>query len=68
MGKVTFNITVPLDGFVAGPNDGPENGQGDGGERLFKWKAPFARLSKLRETKTSSCAPPPSCSSASRRG
>lgn len=37
MGKVTFNITVSLDGFVAGPNDGPENGLGDGGDRLFKW-------------------------------
>ena len=37
MGKVTFNITVSLDGFVAGPNDNPNNGLGDGGERLFDW-------------------------------
>jgi dihydrofolate reductase len=37
MGKVVFNITVSLDGFVAGPNDGPDNGLGDGGEALFKW-------------------------------
>ncbi|MGD0611302.1 MAG: dihydrofolate reductase family protein [Anaerolineales bacterium] len=37
MGKVVFNITVSLDGFVTGPNDGPENGLGDGGDRLFKW-------------------------------
>jgi dihydrofolate reductase len=37
MGKVTFNMTMSLDGFVAGPNDGPENGLGDGGERLFDW-------------------------------
>ena len=37
MGKVTFNMTVSLDGFVAGPNDGPENGLGDGGDRLFDW-------------------------------
>ncbi len=37
MGKVTFNITVSLDGFVAGPNDSPDNGLGDGGERLFDW-------------------------------
>ncbi len=37
MGKVTFNITMSLDGFVAGPNDGPENGLGDGGDALFKW-------------------------------
>jgi dihydrofolate reductase len=37
MGKVVFNMTVSLDGFVAGPNDGPENGLGDGGDRLFNW-------------------------------
>lgn len=37
MGKVTFNNAVSLDGFVAGPNDGPENGLGDGGDQLFEW-------------------------------
>lgn len=37
MGKVTFNMTMSLDGFVAGPNDGPENGLGDGGDQLFEW-------------------------------
>ena len=37
MGKVIFNITVSLDGFVAGPHDGPDNGLGDGGDALFKW-------------------------------
>jgi dihydrofolate reductase len=37
MGKVVFNITVSLDGFVAGPNDSPDNGLGDGGEALFWW-------------------------------
>jgi hypothetical protein len=37
MGKVTFNMTMSLHGFVAGPNDGPENGLGDGGDQLFKW-------------------------------
>jgi len=37
MGKVTFNMTMSLDGFVAGPNDGPENGLGDGGDGLFTW-------------------------------
>ena len=37
MGKVTFNMTMSLDGFVAGPNDGPENGLGDGGQGLFNW-------------------------------
>jgi dihydrofolate reductase len=37
MGKVVFNMTVSLDGFVAGPNDGPDNGLGDGGDALFTW-------------------------------
>jgi len=37
MGKVVFNTSVSLDGFVAGPNDGPDNGLGDGGERLHEW-------------------------------
>ncbi len=37
MGKVVFNMTVSIDGFVAGLNDNPENGLGDGGERLFTW-------------------------------
>ncbi|HEY2980873.1 MAG TPA: dihydrofolate reductase family protein [Anaerolineales bacterium] len=39
MGKVAFNMTMSLDGFVAGPNDGPENGLGDGGDGLFRWYA-----------------------------
>ena len=37
MSKVTVELSVSLDGFTAGPNDGPDNGLGDGGERLFKW-------------------------------
>jgi dihydrofolate reductase len=37
MGKVVFNMTISVDGFVAGPNDGPDNGLGDGGEALFNW-------------------------------
>ena len=37
VGKVVFNMTMSLDVFVAGPNDGPENGLGDGGDRLFEW-------------------------------
>jgi dihydrofolate reductase len=37
MGKVVFSITASLDGFVAGPDDGPELGLGVGGERLHEW-------------------------------
>lgn len=37
MGKVTVELSMSLDGFVAGPNDGPEHPLGEGGERLFQW-------------------------------
>jgi dihydrofolate reductase len=37
MGKVFVDITTSLDGFVAGPNDGPELPLGAGGERLHEW-------------------------------
>ena len=30
-------ITMSLDGYIAGPNDGPGRGLGDGGERLHYW-------------------------------
>jgi dihydrofolate reductase len=37
MGKVVLELSMSLDGFVAGPNDDPDNSLGDGGERLFRW-------------------------------
>jgi dihydrofolate reductase len=37
MAKVMLELSVSLDGFVAAPNDTPENGLGDGGMRLFDW-------------------------------
>ncbi len=37
MGKVTMGLSMSLDGFIAGPNDGAGNPLGDGGERLFEW-------------------------------
>lgn len=37
MGKVGTGFSTSLDGFIAGPNDGPGNPLGDGGERLFAW-------------------------------
>lgn len=35
--KVFVDITMSLDGFITGPNDGVENPLGDGGERLHEW-------------------------------
>ncbi len=37
VGKVGVGLSMSLDGFIAGPNDGPESPLGEGGERLFAW-------------------------------
>jgi dihydrofolate reductase len=37
MGKVIVGLSVSLDGFIAGPDDGLEHPLGVGGERLFAW-------------------------------
>ena len=37
MTKVTYDVSVSVDGFTTGPNDGPEEGLGEGGERLHEW-------------------------------
>jgi dihydrofolate reductase len=37
MAKVLTVLSMSLDGFIAGPNDGPTNPLGDGGARLFDW-------------------------------
>jgi dihydrofolate reductase len=35
-------MSMSLDGFIAGPNERPDNGLGDGGERLHEWVLPGA--------------------------
>ena len=37
MTRVHAAITTSLDGYIAGPDDGPEKGLGEGGERLHYW-------------------------------
>jgi dihydrofolate reductase len=37
MSRVTAQISMSLDGFVAGPNQGKEHPLGEGGERLHEW-------------------------------
>jgi dihydrofolate reductase len=37
MSKVFAQISMSLDGYVAGPNDGPENPLGENGESLHEW-------------------------------
>ena len=37
MSTTVLYMSMSLDGFVAGPNEGPDNGLGDGGHRLHHW-------------------------------
>jgi dihydrofolate reductase len=37
MSKVTIDVGMSLDGFIAGPNAGPQNALGDGGHRIHRW-------------------------------
>ena len=37
MTKVLAGITTSIDGYIAGPDDGPGQGLGEGGERLHYW-------------------------------
>jgi hypothetical protein len=37
MTMVAAGITTSVDGYIVGPNDGPDRGLGEGGERLHFW-------------------------------
>ncbi|MFL5978904.1 MAG: dihydrofolate reductase, partial [Gaiellaceae bacterium] len=37
MSATVLYMSMSLDGFIAGPNESPENGLGDGGHRLHAW-------------------------------
>lgn len=37
MNRVVVDLSMSLDGFITGPNDGIELGLGEGGERLHDW-------------------------------
>jgi dihydrofolate reductase len=47
MSKLRLNVTMSLDGFVAGPDQSDENPLGIGGELLHQWLLP---LKAFRET------------------
>jgi dihydrofolate reductase len=42
MSKIRFEITMSLDGYVAGPNQSEANPLGEGGDRLHEWAFPLA--------------------------
>jgi dihydrofolate reductase len=37
IGATVLDMSMSLDGFIAGPNETVDNGLGDGGERLHEW-------------------------------
>jgi dihydrofolate reductase len=37
MARIIAAITMSVDGYITGPNDGPGKGLGEGGERLHYW-------------------------------
>src|SRR3954454_3443433 len=37
MAATVLYTSMSLDGFIAGPNEAPDNGLGDGGDRLHEW-------------------------------
>ena len=42
MSSTVLYMSMSLDGFIAGPNESPDNGLGDGGDRLHEWAFPGA--------------------------
>ncbi len=42
MSRLRFGISMSLDGFIAGPDQGLDNPLGIGGERLHEWALPLA--------------------------
>jgi dihydrofolate reductase len=43
MAATVLYMSMSLDGFIAGPNESPDNGLGDGGEHLHEWVLPGGR-------------------------
>ena len=41
MGKIVAEISVSLDGYVAGPNPTLESPLGEGGDQLHEWAFPL---------------------------
>jgi dihydrofolate reductase len=52
MAKVVIDIAMSLDGYIAGPDDGPEHGLGkNGGNRIMGWD-PTERLKDINRDNT----------------
>jgi hypothetical protein len=60
-------MSMSLDGFIAGPNEGPDNGLGDGGLRLHDWNATNRPVSRCTEGESAPAVPPGARAIASQR-
>ncbi|MDN3355626.1 dihydrofolate reductase family protein [Actinomadura sp. DC4] len=49
MSSTVLYMSMSLDGFIAGPNERPDNGLGDGGERLHEWTEGLEDLAQADE-------------------
>ena len=62
MGKVVLDISMSLDGFIAGLHDSPDNPMGDDGLRLHRWlgwmKIITARVSRLSHPSVAAATSP----------
>jgi dihydrofolate reductase len=47
MSKLRFNITMTLDGYIAGPNQSVENPLGEGADHLHDWALPTKTFRSL---------------------
>jgi hypothetical protein len=45
MGNVVIDMSMSLDGYIAAPNDDPEQGLGEDGMRLHNWRSTIPRCS-----------------------
>jgi dihydrofolate reductase len=45
--SIAVDISVSLDGFVAGPNQSEKNPLGEGGERLHDWAYPLRKFEEM---------------------
>ena len=47
MSRLRFNISMSLDGFIAGPNQSVDNPLGVGGMKLHGWAFPLQAFRKI---------------------
>ena len=52
MAATVLDMSMSLDGFIAGPNAGPGNGLGDGGQRLHDWALTWTDSGEMQIVRT----------------